>query len=231
MTEADIDGAIDTIQQAFANDPYNNWVYPDRSKVRNPLPASTASGKHFAWIACLDGNNALPTSNTTINDHSKATKHPSAESTTSSITIPYRLPLTPPPGLPSPQPRLPHPPLPLGNIPRPLPRRPQHLEPHQDPRLRNVAPSISTLTTTNLVPLPLLLVALVLPNPYEPVVRPRRALHKTLLDMEVPTSRSTIRAMDEREGILFLQYCDGVAGGAGTGCGEGVDGGGAEGGG
>lgn len=33
MTEADIDGAIDTIQQAFANDPYNNWVYPDRSKV------------------------------------------------------------------------------------------------------------------------------------------------------------------------------------------------------
>jgi hypothetical protein len=33
MTEDDIDGAIDTIQQAFANDPYNNWVYPDRSKV------------------------------------------------------------------------------------------------------------------------------------------------------------------------------------------------------
>lgn len=33
MTEADINGAIDTIQQAFADDPYNNWVYPDRSKV------------------------------------------------------------------------------------------------------------------------------------------------------------------------------------------------------
>lgn len=33
MTEADIDGAIDTIQQAFADDPYNNWIYPDRSKV------------------------------------------------------------------------------------------------------------------------------------------------------------------------------------------------------
>lgn len=33
MTEADIDGAIDTIQQAFADDPYNLWVYPDRSKV------------------------------------------------------------------------------------------------------------------------------------------------------------------------------------------------------
>jgi hypothetical protein len=33
MKEADIDGAIDTIQQAFANDPYNNWVFPDREKV------------------------------------------------------------------------------------------------------------------------------------------------------------------------------------------------------
>jgi hypothetical protein len=33
MTEADIDGAIDTIQQAFAEDPYNNWVFPDREKV------------------------------------------------------------------------------------------------------------------------------------------------------------------------------------------------------
>ncbi|KAF2251871.1 acetyltransferas-like protein [Trematosphaeria pertusa] len=33
MTEADIDGAIDTIQQAFAEDPYNRWVYPDRSKI------------------------------------------------------------------------------------------------------------------------------------------------------------------------------------------------------
>jgi hypothetical protein len=34
MTEADISGAIDTIQQAFASDPYNLWIYPDRSKVR-----------------------------------------------------------------------------------------------------------------------------------------------------------------------------------------------------
>ncbi|KAJ4355411.1 uncharacterized protein N0V89_003427 [Didymosphaeria variabile] len=33
MTEEDIDGAIDTIQQAFADDPYNNWIYPDRSKI------------------------------------------------------------------------------------------------------------------------------------------------------------------------------------------------------
>lgn len=34
LTEADIPGAIDTIQQAFADDPYNRWVFNDRSKVR-----------------------------------------------------------------------------------------------------------------------------------------------------------------------------------------------------
>lgn len=27
MVEADIDGAIDCIQKAFAADPYNNWVF------------------------------------------------------------------------------------------------------------------------------------------------------------------------------------------------------------
>jgi hypothetical protein len=36
LTEPDIQGAITTIQLAFANDPYNRWVYDDRSKV-NPL--------------------------------------------------------------------------------------------------------------------------------------------------------------------------------------------------
>ena len=39
MKEADIDGAIDTIQQAFANDPYNNWVFPDREKVLPQYPS------------------------------------------------------------------------------------------------------------------------------------------------------------------------------------------------
>jgi hypothetical protein len=39
MTEADIDGAIDTIQQAFADDPYNNWVFPDREKVSSSSAA------------------------------------------------------------------------------------------------------------------------------------------------------------------------------------------------
>lgn len=33
MTESDIDGAIDTIQQAFADDPYSKWIYNDGSKV------------------------------------------------------------------------------------------------------------------------------------------------------------------------------------------------------
>ena len=33
ITEADIPGAIDAIQKAFADDPYNLWVFNDRSKV------------------------------------------------------------------------------------------------------------------------------------------------------------------------------------------------------
>jgi hypothetical protein len=33
ITEADIPGAIDAIQKAFADDPYNLWVYNDRTKV------------------------------------------------------------------------------------------------------------------------------------------------------------------------------------------------------
>ena len=43
MAEADIDGAIDTIQQAFADDPYNKWVYPDRSKVCLAFPQNPTS--------------------------------------------------------------------------------------------------------------------------------------------------------------------------------------------
>jgi hypothetical protein len=33
LTEGDIDGVVTCIQQAFAEDPYNLWVYNDRSKV------------------------------------------------------------------------------------------------------------------------------------------------------------------------------------------------------
>ncbi|KAF7448997.1 hypothetical protein A1F99_060460 [Pyrenophora tritici-repentis] len=34
MAEADIDGAVTTIQEAFADDPYKHWAFPDPSKVR-----------------------------------------------------------------------------------------------------------------------------------------------------------------------------------------------------
>lgn len=37
LKEEDIQGAITTIQEAFANDPYNLWVYNDRSKVKYSL--------------------------------------------------------------------------------------------------------------------------------------------------------------------------------------------------
>jgi hypothetical protein len=46
MTEADIDGAIDTIQQAFAEDPYNNWVFPDREKVGGSFTLYTYTAGH-----------------------------------------------------------------------------------------------------------------------------------------------------------------------------------------
>ncbi|KAF2197447.1 acetyltransferas-like protein [Delitschia confertaspora ATCC 74209] len=48
MTEADIDGAIDTIQQAFAEDPYNHWVF-DRSKF------SPRRNRHSLTLRCRWG--------------------------------------------------------------------------------------------------------------------------------------------------------------------------------
>lgn len=36
LNEADIPGAIDCIQQAFADDPYHHWVFNDRSAVSFP---------------------------------------------------------------------------------------------------------------------------------------------------------------------------------------------------
>jgi hypothetical protein len=170
MTEADIDGAIDTIQQAFADDPYNNWVYPDRSKVR-----THALEHHESEL--------------------RETTQPSVQSldaVQSIIRITDRLRI----GFPDQKPRLPHAPLPLGHQARPLPRRALHLEPLQNPRLRHVAPPFPTLRPANLVPLPLLLVALALPNTDEPLVRPRRVVHETLLDLEGAASRSTEGALD-----------------------------------
>ena len=52
------------------------------------------------------------------------------------------------------------------------------------------------------------------------MVRPRRALHKALLDIEGAAGGGAERTLDERQGILFLQYCDGVARGAGERRGE-----------
>jgi hypothetical protein len=37
LTEEDIPGAIEAIQQAFAEDPYNRWIYNVREKVRQLL--------------------------------------------------------------------------------------------------------------------------------------------------------------------------------------------------
>lgn len=38
LTEADIPGAVTAIQKAFANDPYNLWVFNDRDKVSRISP-------------------------------------------------------------------------------------------------------------------------------------------------------------------------------------------------
>ena len=69
-------------------------------------------------------------------------------------------PLTSYTGLTRAQQRLPHAPLPLGHPPQPLPRRPRHLQPHQNPQLRHVAPAHTALAIAIPVTLPLLLVAL-----------------------------------------------------------------------
>jgi hypothetical protein len=41
LAETDIPGAITAIQNAFADDPYNHWVYNDRSKVRTFIHLSS----------------------------------------------------------------------------------------------------------------------------------------------------------------------------------------------
>lgn len=40
MTPADTDGAIVTIQEAFKNDPYSDWVF-DKSRVLNTQTSTT----------------------------------------------------------------------------------------------------------------------------------------------------------------------------------------------
>jgi hypothetical protein len=45
MKEGDIRGAIATVQQAFAEDPYNKWIYNVRENVRSPSNFFTLSKK------------------------------------------------------------------------------------------------------------------------------------------------------------------------------------------
>ncbi|KAF2453682.1 acetyltransferase [Lineolata rhizophorae] len=48
MTEADVDSAINTVQQAFADDPYNKWIYDDRSKF-SPARNRVSLGLRCRW--------------------------------------------------------------------------------------------------------------------------------------------------------------------------------------
>ncbi|KIV99446.1 uncharacterized protein PV09_08875 [Verruconis gallopava] len=65
MKEEDIDGAIDTIQQAFAEDPYALWVY-DRSKfspARNRVSLTLRCRwgiKHGLFHVCKDPSSSTP---------------------------------------------------------------------------------------------------------------------------------------------------------------------------
>ncbi|KAI1082390.1 acyl-CoA N-acyltransferase [Whalleya microplaca] len=47
LTEADIPGAVSAIQEAFADDPYNNWVF-DKSKF-NPQRNAASLGIRCRW--------------------------------------------------------------------------------------------------------------------------------------------------------------------------------------
>ena len=50
LKEADISGAIDCIQAAFAEDPYNRWVFNDRSAVSYTDPRSLQLLAHLQSI-------------------------------------------------------------------------------------------------------------------------------------------------------------------------------------
>lgn len=63
MKEEDIDGAIATIQQAFAEDPYNKWIYNDRSNfspTRNHVSLTLRCRwgiKHALFYVCRSTSN------------------------------------------------------------------------------------------------------------------------------------------------------------------------------
>ncbi|KAK0113214.1 hypothetical protein ONS95_014909 [Cadophora gregata] len=48
LSEADISGAVTAIQQAFADDPYNLWVYSDRPKL-NLIRNRVSLGIRCRW--------------------------------------------------------------------------------------------------------------------------------------------------------------------------------------
>lgn len=43
MAEADIPGAVECVQRAFADDPYFRWAFNDRSKVRDTISPRATS--------------------------------------------------------------------------------------------------------------------------------------------------------------------------------------------
>jgi len=65
MREEDIDGAIDTIQQAFSDDPYANWVYdrsqfsPERNRVSLRIRCRWGI-KHGLFHVCRDPSSSTP---------------------------------------------------------------------------------------------------------------------------------------------------------------------------
>ncbi|KAJ9629700.1 hypothetical protein H2203_002081 [Taxawa tesnikishii (nom. ined.)] len=50
ITEKDIDGAIDCVQKAFADDPYNRWVFNDRDKDTSSSTPDKVLGVAM-WLA------------------------------------------------------------------------------------------------------------------------------------------------------------------------------------
>lgn len=76
--------------------------------------------------------------------------------------------------------------------------------------------------------LSVVLVSVGIPDPHESLVRSRWAFYQEILDLERAAGGGTRKALDIAERILFLQYCDGVTGGARERGGESVDGRGLE---
>jgi hypothetical protein len=176
IREGDIPGAVDCIQKAFADDPYNHWVF-DQSKVR--FSFSSPSILHSLFNALSVQPRCLP-----------------IQLTTRTVLLPPQPRLLNPP-LPMghqerPLPRRQRPLLPL---PLPCPWR-RNVDAALLPlRSRTLAPL--PLLLAPLVPAG---------PPQYPVLGPRRPERETVLDLEGETGQGAGGSMDGREGLLFLQY-------------------------